>query len=379
MLRSKLPGIGTTIFTVMTKMANEYNAINISQGFPNFQCNEELIDLVTFYMKEGFNQYAPMPGVSNLREKLVDKIEKIYYHKYDIENEITVTAGATHGIFSVITTLINKGDEVIILEPAYDSYLPSVLLNGGIPVFIKLQQPDFSINWEAINNAITDKTKLLIINSPNNPSGALITENDINELENLLQKNNIFVLSDEVYEHITFDNEKHLSLSSSEIISNKTFVVSSFGKTFHTTGWKIGHVVAPEYLMKEFRKVHMFNMFSVNAAIQMAYADFLSIPEHYIQLSDFYQIKRDYFNNLIKNSRFKLTPSKGTYFQLLNYSDISDKDDYSFAEWMTKEAGVAVIPMSPFYNSKINDKIIRVCFAKTDDVLKAAADKLLKL
>lgn len=379
MFNSKLPNVGTTIFTVMSKMANEYNAINLSQGFPDFDCNNELINLVHHYMQKGFNQYAPLPGVLQLRKKLIEKIEKTYKRKYDIDNEITITAGATHGNYTVLTSIIQPGDEVIVIQPAYDSYVPTILVNGGIPVCVNLERPDFTYNWDLINNAISKKTKIIIINSPNNPTGTLINENDIRELEKIILKHNIFILSDEVYEHITFDENIHISLSTSDIISKNAFVVSSFGKTFHTTGWKMGHIVAPSPLMKEFRKIHMYNMFSINTAIQLAYADFLDNEEHYLSLPIFYQNKRDLFINLIKNSRFKFKPAKGTYFQLFDYSGISDLDDYSFAEWMTKEIGVAVIPLSPFYNEKIEDKIIRICFAKTEEVLKAAAEKLVKV
>lgn len=379
MFNSKLPNVGTTIFTVMSKMANDYNAINLSQGFPDFQCDEELMNLVHHYMLKGFNQYAPLPGVLPLRKKLIEKIDKLYKRKYDIDNEITITSGATHGNYTVLTSIIKPGDEVIVIQPAYDSYLPTILVNGGIPVCVNLERPDFTYNWDLINNAITSKTKIIIINSPNNPSGTLINENDVRELEKIIIKHDIFVLSDEVYEHITFDGNEHISLSSSKIISEKAFVVSSFGKTFHTTGWKMGHVVAPEPLMKEYRKIHMYNMFSINTAVQFAYADYLENEDKYLSLPKFYQNKRDLFINLIKNSKFKFKPADGTYFQLFDYSDISDMGDYAFSEWMTKEVGVAVIPLSPFYNEKINDKLIRICFAKTEEVLKAAAEKIVNI
>jgi len=378
-LQSKLPEIGTSIFSVMSKMAVDHDAINLAQGFPDFNCSDELIELVNHYQKKGYNQYAPMGGVQKLREQISKKIKKLYGRLYDVENEITVTAGATLAIYTAITTVVQTGDEVIIIEPAYDSYVPGVKASGGIPVYVKLNPEDYSYNWEAIRKSISDKTKLIIINSPHNPTGSLITDDDIKQLEVLIKDTSIFIISDEVYEHIVFDGEKHISLVESVELAKRTFLISSFGKIFHTTGWKIGYCAAPENLMKEFRKMHQFIVFSANTPIQHAYADYLKDETHYLNLNNFYGEKRDIFREKIKDSKFKLLPCKGTYFQLMNYSNISNIDDMSFSEYLTKEAGIAVIPISPFYDKGDNNKIIRICFAKRDEVLLKAAEILSRL
>lgn len=378
-LQSKLPGIGTSIFTVMSKMAVDYNAINLAQGFPDFNCSDELIELVNHYQKKGYNQYAPMGGVQKLREQISKKIKKLYGRKYDVENEITVTAGATQAIYTAITTVVQTGDEVIIIEPAYDSYVPGVKASGGIPIYVKLNPEDYSYNWEAIRNSISDKTKLIIINSPHNPTGNLITEDDIKQLEALIKNTNIFTISDEVYEHIIFDREKHISLAESDELAKRSFVISSFGKTFHTTGWKMGYCAAPDNLMKEFRKMHQFIVFSANTPIQYAYADYLQDETHYNSLGDFYGKKRDTFRARIKNSNFKLMPCSGTYFQLLDYSDVSKLNDMKFSEYLAKEKKIAAIPNSPFYDRGDTNKIIRICFAKRDEVLLKAADILSRI
>ncbi|MCH7963299.1 MAG: aminotransferase class I/II-fold pyridoxal phosphate-dependent enzyme [Bacteroidetes bacterium] len=378
-LQSKLPGIGTSIFTVMSKMAVDYNAINLAQGFPDFNCSDELIELVNHYQKKGYNQYAPMGGVQKLREQISKKIKKLYGRKYDVENEITVTAGATQAIYTAITTVVQTGDEVIIIEPAYDSYVPGVKASGGIPIYVKLNPEDYSYNWEAIRNSISDKTKLIIINSPHNPTGSLITEDDIKQLEALIKNTNIFTISDEVYEHIIFDGEKHISLAESDELAKRTFLISSFGKTFHTTGWKMGYCAAPDNLMKEFRKMHQFIVFSANTPIQYAYADYLQDETHYNSLGDFYGKKRDTFRARIKNSNFKLMPCSGTYFQLLDYSDVSKLNDMKFSEYLAKEKKIAAIPNSPFYDRGDTNKIIRICFAKRDEVLLKAADILSRI
>jgi len=320
-----------------------------------------------------------MGGVQKLRKQISKKIEKLYRRLYDVENEITVTAGATQAIYTAITTVVQPGDEVIIIEPAYDSYVPGVKASGGIPVYVKLNPDDFSYDWEAIRKSISDKTKLIIINSPHNPTGSLITQDDIEQLEVLIKDTNIFIISDEVYEHIIFDGEKHISLAESDELVKRTFVISSFGKTFHTTGWKMGYCAAPDNLMKEFRKMHQFIVFSANTPIQHAYADYLKDENHYLNLNYFYQKKRDIFRDKIKDSKFKLLPCKGTYFQLMNYSDISNNDDMNFSEYLTKEIGIAVIPISPFYNKGDTNKIIRICFAKQEEVLIEAAEILSKL
>lgn len=373
---SKLPDVGTSIFATMSKMAIEYNAINLSQGFPDFNCSEELLNLVHKYQKDGFNQYAPMPGVLQLREMISEKIQTLYKHNYDVNNEITITAGATQALFTAISCIIKKGDEVIIIEPAYDSYLPVVKLNGGIPVFVSLSKDDFSFDWNAVINSITGKTKMIIINSPHNPTGSILSENDLRILEEITRNTNIVIVSDEVYEHIIFDKNKHVSLSQSEELSMRSFIISSFGKTFHTTGWKIGYCAAPERLTSEFRKIHQFVVFAVNTPIQYAYAEYLSDATHYLDLPFFYQKKRDYLIALLRGSRFILEPAKGTYFQLLDYSDISEMNDVDFAIKMTRETGVAVIPVSPFCNLNKDRKLVRVCFAKNEEVIQKACEKL---
>ncbi len=377
-LTSKLPGVSTSIFAIMSEMANRYNAINLSQGFPDFDLNPELIELVNHYMKKGFNQYAPMPGILELRKSISEKILNLYSHFYNPESEITITAGATQALYTAISVVVNSGDEVIMFEPVYDSYAPSVLVNGGKPVFVKLNQSDYSIPWDEVENKITEKTKAIIINSPHNPTGKVINQEDIICLENILKEKDIVLISDEVYEHIVFDSKRHISICESEILSEKSFIISSFGKTFHTTGWKIGYCAAPEYLTKEFRKLHQFIVFAVNTPIQYAYVDFLKNPGNYLLVNKFYQQKRDYFRNKIKDSRFRILDTEGTYFQLLDYSSISEKNDFEFSQYLTKEIGVAVIPLSPFYNSYYNDKIIRICFAKRDEILNEASEKLLK-
>lgn len=376
---SKLPEIGMSIFCVMTKMAIDHNAINLAQGFPDFNCSDELIDLVNYYMRKGYNQYAPMPGVQKLRELISAKTENLYGRKYNAENEITATAGATQAIYTAITAVVRPGDEIIIIEPAYDCYIPDVIASGGIPVCVKLIPPDYSYDWETIRKKISGKTKLIVINSPHNPTGSLITQNDIKQLEEITRNNNILIISDEVYEHIVFDDEKHISLSESDELAKRTFIISSFGKTLHTTGWKLGYCAAPDYLMKEFRKIHQFVVFAANTPIQYAYADYLQDENHYLKLNDFYQGKRDIFTNEMQKSKFKILPCKGTYFQLLDYSMISNLDDTEFSEYLTKEIGIAVIPISPFYENGNSDKTIRICFAKRDDVLIEAAKTLSKL
>ena len=378
-IKSKLPDVGTTIFTIMSKMAAEHGAINLSQGFPDFECPEELKELVNHYIREDKNQYAPMAGVPILRERISAKIEKYYGHLYNPETEITVTAGATQALFTAVTAVVNAGDEVIMFEPAYDSYSPSVIVNGGVPVFVPLKENNFSIDWDRCKDAITNKTKLIIINSPHNPTGSVITLGDLKRLEEITKDTNIFILSDEVYEHIVFDGLRHISLSRSGELARRSFVVSSFGKTYHTTGWKIGYCAAPDNLMSEFRKVHQFNVFAVNTPIQHAYADFILNENHFLRLSDFYERKRNVLAEALRDSKFKLRKTNGTYFQLLDYSGISDKNDYEFAEYLTKEIGVAAIPLSPFYSKENKKKLVRLCFAKKDEVLIEAAERLYKV
>ena len=375
----KLPEWDTSIFTIMSRMAVEHKAINLAQGFPDFNCNEELLELVHHFQKKGFNQYAPMQGVPNLRKTISEKIEKLYDRHYDFENEITITAGATQALYTAITSVVVAGDEVILFEPAYDSYVPDILSNRGVPVYIPLNTNDYSYNWDLVRNKISDRTKMIILNSPHNPTGSLITEADVRELEKITKGTDIIIVSDEVYEHITFDGKLHLSLASSGELSKRTFVISSFGKTYHTTGWKMGYCAAPENLTKEFRKMHQFIVFSVNTPIQYAYAEFMKQENRYLSLGNFYQHKRDVFQDAIKNSLLKIKNCNGTYFQLLEYSSLSNKHDMEFAEYMTKEIGVAVIPLSPFYEDRKSRSLVRICFAKSDEVLREAAAKLQNL
>lgn len=376
-IQSKLPSTGISIFAIMSKMAAEYKAINLSQGFPDFNCSEELIELVHKFMKEGMNQYAPMPGLPSLRKIISDKILKLYKADYNFETEITITAGATQALYTAISAVIHSGDEVIIIEPAYDSYVPAVVVNGGVPIYSEMTAGEFKINWSDIRKKISRKTKAIIINSPHNPTGSIIDEADIKMLEQITDGTNILIISDEVYEHITFDGMNHVSISSSAELKKRSFVISSFGKTFHTTGWKVGYCCAPEDLTNEFRKIHQFIVFAVNTPVQHAYSTFLLNENNYLSLNDFYQKKRDLFLQSISGSRFKSKPASGTYFQLLDYSLISDKSDMDFSEWITKEIGVAVIPLQPFYSKYNSQKLIRVCFAKKDEVLIQAA-KILK-
>jgi len=359
-------------------MALDYNAINLSQGFPDFNCPDELLKLVADYQEKGFNQYAPMPGIPKLREQLSKKIKKLYSRDYNFETEITITAGATQAIFTAITASIQKGDEVILLEPAYDSYAPSVLINGGVPIFIPLIKESYKIDWNTVKDSISNKTKMIVINSPHNPTGSVINETDIKILEELTRNTGILILSDEVYEHIVFDREKHFSLCLSDELSERSFIIFSFGKTYHTTGWKLGYCAASENLTKEFRKIHQFIVFSVNTPVQYAYADFLDNKEHYLSLNNFYEKKRDTVINLLTDTSFNFSPAKGTYFQLLDYTRISDMNDLDFAELLTKEFGIAVIPLSPFYSNPYSDKVIRICFAKRDEVLAEGMNRLKK-
>lgn len=375
-LSSKLPEIGTSIFAVMSKMANDYNAINLSQGFPDFNCSDELIDLVNYYMKKGFNQYAPMPGTIELRKQISEKEIRDYNRNYDYENEITITAGATQALYTAFSTIIHPGDEVIIFEPAYDSYVPAIKINGGIPINIQLHKNNFSIPWEKVRQSITKNTKCIVINSPHNPTGSILNEDDIYQLIEIVKGKDIFIISDEVYEHIVFDDKVHFSLARYDELAKRSFIISSFGKTFHTTGWKIGYCCAPKELTKEFQRIHQFIVFSVNTPIQLALAAFVKDPKNIYLLSKFYQDKRDLFISLVKNSRFDLRPCNGTYFQLLDYHKLSDKNDTEFCEHLTKEIGVAAIPLSPFYRDGTDEKLIRICFAKRDEVLRQAAEKL---
>ena len=376
---SKLPDLETTIFAVMSALANKYNAINLSQGYPNFPSDPKLMDLVSKAMHAGYNQYAPMPGTMRLRKAIAYKFERLYGLSYHPENEICVTAGATQAIYTAITAFIQPGDEVIVFRPAYDCYVPTVELNGGKAVSIQLDKPDYKIDWQDVQRQITAKTKMIIVNTPHNPSGTILTKNDLISLEKVTENTNIIVLSDEVYEHIIFDGEKHQSVCLFKDLKSRSFITASFGKTFHNTGWKMGYCCAPRYLMEEFLKVHQFNVFSVNHPAQVALAEYVETPSHYEDLSGFYQEKRDLFLKLMKDSRFSFLPSKGTYFQAADYSEISNENDMSFCQKLTKEKGVAAIPISAFNLDKRDDQMIRFCFAKTDDTLKQAAEILCQI
>jgi methionine aminotransferase len=374
--QSKLPNLQTSIFTVMSALANEQNALNLSQGFPNFESDPKLIDLVHKAMVNGYNQYAPMPGSYELREVITQKMNALYGVSYNPNTEVTITAGATQAIFTAIGAYVKKGDEVIIFKPAYDCYEPTIKLFGGKTIAVQLDPAAFKINWQEVKERITDKTKMIIINTPHNPSGKVLTKDDMLQLEAILKNTNILLLSDEVYEHIIFDGEKHQSVSLFPGLAERAFITASFGKTFHNTGWKIGYCIAPAELTKEFRKVHQFNVFSVNHPAQIALANYLKTPENYLKLGSFYQEKRDLFLSLLKGSRFEFTPSKGTYFQLLNFKNITEENDYDFAVRLTREKKIASVPISVFNENKYDSKVLRFCFAKTDETLKKAADIL---
>lgn len=378
-LDSKFPKTGTTIFSVMTAMANEYQAINLAQGFPDFDCPPDLIKAVNHYMKKGANQYAPMPGVKILRDKLSEKVSAIYSAEYDPDTEITIVPGATLGLFSAISAVVKEGDEVIVIEPAYDSYVPAILLNGGKPVFSKLKFPHYQLDWQEIKKLINFKTRAIIINTPHNPSGSILTAQDMGQLEKLTEDTDIVIISDEVYEHILFDGLEHQSVSRFPKLASRSFIIGSFGKTYHNTGWKLGYVLAPEALTNELRKIYQYVAFTANTPIQYALADFLENKEHYLTLPKFYQEKRDLFRGLLKGSRFKLLPCQGSYFQLLNFDKISPLNDMVMAEQLTKVNKVASIPVSVFYHDKSDFKVLRFCFAKNEKTLEEAANILCKI
>ncbi len=371
---SKLPNVGTSIFAVMSKLAVENNAINLSQGFPDFNCDEQLINLINKYMLAGNNQYAPMPGLMQLREVIAEKTEQLYRAKYNPDTEITITAGATQAIYTAISAIIKEDDEVIIFEPAYDCYQPAIELNGGKTIYLQLQAPDYSIDWNHVKKVINHRTKMIIINTPHNPTGSIMSASDMKELEKLTKDTDIVIISDEVYEHIVFDNKKHESVARYPKLAERSFIISSFGKTFHTTGWKIGYCVAPQNLMAEFRKVHQFLVFSVNTPIQFALVDYLKNKDNYIDLGEFYQKKRDHFISLIKGSQFEYIPAAGTYFQLLSYKKITKEKDTDYAVKLTKEFAIASVPVSVFYHEHIDNHVLRFCFAKKEETLEKAAE-----
>jgi methionine aminotransferase len=376
---SKLPNVGTTIFTVMSRLAAEHNAINLSQGYPDFDCAKELRDLVTKYINAGLNQYPPMAGVMRLRERIAEKAESLYHTRYDPEHEVTVVPGATYGIFTAVATLVRPGDEVILFEPAYDCYAPAIEVNGGVPVYVQLRYPDYGIDWQQVQRAITPKTRAIIINTPNNPTASVFSGEDMRMLEGMLRATDIVVISDEVYEHIVFDGHQHQSVARFPGLAERSFVVSSFGKTYHVTGWKMGYVLAPKELMSEFRKVHQFNVFVTNSPLQHAFAEFMENPEAYLSLAAFYQKKRDFFLEGVKGSRFKPLPSRGTFFQNLCYDAVSEEKDMDLAIRLTKERGLASIPISVFYREPPPHRVLRFCFAKSEDTLARGAEILCKI
>ena len=376
---SKLPLVGTTIFTVMSALAQKHSAINLSQGFPDFPPSEELINLVSKAMREGHNQYPPMPGVPALLEALAEKMYSLYGLKVDAGAEITVTPGATEALYCAITACVNTGDEVIVFDPAYDSYQPVVELNGGVCVRIPLQFPDFSIDWQQVKDKVTERTRLIIINTPHNPTGSLLTSNDLAQLADITRDTRILVLADEVYEHIVFDGLEYASVLSHPELYHRSFAVYSFGKTYHVTGWKIGYCVAPAGLTQEFRKVHQFNGFTTNTPMQVALSEYIKEPSHYLNLGAYLQQKRDYFLSKMEQSRLIPLPSSGTYFQCFDYSKVSDEADTEFAKRLTTEHGVAAIPLSVFYGDQCDNKVLRFCFAKNEDTLDRAAEILCKI
>jgi len=376
---SKLPNIETTIFAVMSQLAAKENALNLSQGFPNFPSDPKLIEMVQQALRENYNQYAPMPGALILREAISEKLALLYQRKYNPETEITVTAGATQAIFTIISAFVRSSDEVIIFTPAYDCYAPAVEVHGGKVVPIQLKGKEFSIDWNEVRSKITSKTKLMIINTPHNPSGTILSKSDMLELSSILENTNIILLSDEVYEHIIFDGAQHQSAALYPKLAERAFITASFGKTFHNTGWKMGYCVAPKELMDEFKKVHQFNVFSVNHPMQIGIARYLKNPEKYLELPAFFQQKRDYFLNAIKDSRFTWKPSQGTYFQVLSYAQITDELDTEFAKKLTREYKIASIPLSVFNTNGEDHKLLRFCFAKTEETLAQAADILNKI
>lgn len=378
-VRSKLPKAGTTIFTIMSGLATETGAINLSQGFPGFPVSNELINLVHRAMQLGYNQYAPMPGVMSLRERIAEKMEKLYSAIYNPDTEITITAGGTQALYTAIAALVHEGDEVIVFEPAYDSYLPAIEIAGGVPIRVPLQAPDFCIPWDEVKKLVNQRTRMIMINTPHNPTGSILTARDIAKLEKITASTDIVVLSDEVYEHIIFDGYEHQSVARYPRLAERSLIVFSFGKTYHATGWKTGYVLGPAALMKEFRKVHQFMVFSANTPLQYALAEYMKEPGHYLGIPAFYQRKRDYFQQLLKGSRLRLLPCLGSYFQLADYSAITDEKDTEYAIRLTREAGVASIPVSVFYQVPLDQKLLRFCFAKEDAMLEEAAARLIKL
>lgn len=378
-ITSKLPNVGTTIFTVMSALATQHKAVNLGQGFPDFPMSPELVALVNQAMQQNFNQYAPMPGWMPLREALAEKAQTLYGAAVNPDTDITITPGGTYAIYTALTTILQPGDEAIVFEPAYDSYIPNIEINGAKAVRINLRFPDYKIDWKQVREKITDKTKAILLNSPHNPTGAVLREEDIAELRSIVAGTNIFIVSDEVYEHLIFDGLPHLSMLRYPDLLERSFVCFSFGKVYHCTGWKLGYCIAPAALMKEYRKVHQFNCFSCHTPSQVALTSFLKKPEAYLSLGNFLQKKRDHFIGLMKQTKFDLLPSSGSYFICGQYKRISDEPDTDIAIRLTKEAGVATIPISVFYQDGKDDRVLRFCFAKKEETLEAAVEKLMKL
>lgn len=379
LLNSKLPTVGTTIFSVMSKLAQEHHAINLSQGFPDYEADPKLIEFVAEAMKNGHNQYAPMPGLPVLRELIADKIKNLYQANYNPETEVTITAGGTQAIFTALTSVINPGDEVIIFEPAYDSYAPTIKLLGGLVKPFELHAPDYRIDWEMVKKLFTANTRMIILNSPHNPTGSILSKADIDALIKLVKHTDVLILSDEVYEHLIFDGETHQSVALYPELRERSFIIASFGKLLHTTGWKLGYCLAPIKLTAEFRKVHQFNVFSVSTPMQVGIANYLQSTAVYPEIAAFFQEKRDLFRSLMAGSKFKLLPCKGSYFQCVSYGHFTDEKDTDFAVRLIEDFGVASIPLSAFYTKKTDDKILRFCFAKQQDTLEKAVERLNKV
>jgi len=376
-ISSKLPRVGTTIFSVMSQMAADHDAINLSQGYPDFHCPQELMDLVTQAINKGLNQYAPMTGILELREQVALKSMQLYQASPDPVSEITITSGATEAIFVAIQTTASPGSEVIVFDPAYDSYEPAINLAGAKAVHLALRAPEFKIDWQQVKDAITDRTSMIIINSPHNPTGAILDHSDLQWLSDLTRNSDILILSDEVYEHMVFDGNRHHSLLTHPELATRSFVISSFGKTYHATGWKVAYCIAPQNLSAEFRKIHQYVTFCTTTPFQYALAEYMnSNPGHYHELADFYQAKRDHFNLGLENSQFRIFPTQGTYFQLADYSNISTMDDVKFSAYLTQEVGVAAIPISVFCEHTQSTHMVRFCFAKNDSTLDQAVERL---
>ncbi len=377
--QSKLPAGGTNIFTIMSKLATEHKAINLGQGFPDFECDEQLKELVAKYVTEGKNQYCPLAGLPQLNQTLSTKMERLYGMPIDPSSQICVTAGATQALYTAIMAFVNPGDEVIIFEPAYDCYTPQIQLSGGIVKPYQMTYPDYSIDWNKVKGMVNDKTRMIVINTPHNPSGTVLSKEDMQALENIVSDTKIIVLSDEVYEHLIYDGEQHQSVMRFSRLFEQSIATFSFGKTLHATGWKMGYVVGPEYLISEFKTVHQWNVFCTNSFVQFAIADYLGDPKNYEYLPSFFEKKRDTMNELLAETPLIPKVAKGTYFQAYSYESISDMHDREFAKYLTTEIGVAAIPMSPFYTEDPGDKVIRLCFAKQESTIEAAAERLMKL